>query len=220
MNVNGPLPGGGGGSTEFAAAGIGTSGDHVQVADDASDGAWFLVTGEGGSSRDFRFFLGNDYLMDNRGVYMAGSQDAGHPYYATLFPEGKTAPDLQVFEFPSQDGATVGGQVAFQWISVQLIQKGDSITWSMNGIDVVKASQSDASYADEGNVFLGYSDWFASLSDNEFMSFGLFDNLKVYQLAETATDLSIAIDRNVAGLSIEYTGQLSQPHHLWGHGAP
>ena len=47
MNVNGPLPGGGGGSTEFAAAGIGTSGDHVQVADDASDGAWFLVTGEG-----------------------------------------------------------------------------------------------------------------------------------------------------------------------------
>ena len=96
-----------------------------------------------------------------------------------FFPEGKTAPDLQVFEFPSQDGATVGGQVAFQWISVQLIQKGDSITWSMNGIDVVKASQSDASYADEGNVFLGYSDWFASLSDNEFMSFGLFDNLKV-----------------------------------------
>ncbi len=208
MNVNGPLPGGGGGSTEFAAAGIGTSGNHVQVADDASDGAWFLVTGEGGSSRDFRFFLGNDYLMDNRGVYMAGSQDAGHPYYATLFPEGKTAPDLQVFEFPSQDGATVGGQVAFQWVSVQLIQKGDSITWSMNGIDVVKASQSDASYADEGNVFLGYSDWFASLSDNEFMSFGLFDNLKVYQLAETATDLSIAIDRDVAGLSIEYTGQL------------
>jgi len=102
----------------------------------------------------------------------------------------------------------VGGQVAFQWISVQLIQKGDSITWSMNGIDVVKASQSDASYADEGNVFLGYSDWFASLSDNEFMSFGLFDNLKVYQLAETATDLSIAIDRDIAGLSIEYTGQL------------
>ena len=47
MNVNGPLPGGGG-STELAAAGIGTSGDHVQVADDASDGAWFLVTGEGG----------------------------------------------------------------------------------------------------------------------------------------------------------------------------
>ena len=83
--------------------------------------------------------------MDHRGVYMAGSQDAGHPYYATLFPEGKTAPDLQAFEFPSQDGATVGGQVAFQWISVQLIQRGDSITWSMNGIDVVKASQSDAS---------------------------------------------------------------------------
>jgi len=83
MNVNGPLPGGGGGSTEFAAAGIGTSGDHVQVADDASDGAWFLVTGEGGSSRDFRFFLGNDYLMDHRGVYM---QEARMPVTLIMPP--------------------------------------------------------------------------------------------------------------------------------------
>ena len=54
MNVNGPLPGGGGGSTEFAAAGIGTSGDHIQVADDQSDGAWFAMTGEGGVFKRFQ----------------------------------------------------------------------------------------------------------------------------------------------------------------------
>lgn len=215
MNVNGPLPGGGGGSTEFAAAGIGTSGDHIQVADDQSDGAWFAMTGEGGSSRDFRFFLNNDYLMDDRGVYMAGSQDAGNPYYAAIFPEGKVAPDLQLFEFPSQDGATAGGQVAFQWVAVQMIKKGDTITWIMNGIDVVKASQSTAPYSDEGNLFLGYSDWFSSVSDNEFMSFGLFDNLKVYQLAE-AVELSISIDQDASGISIEYTGKLESATSLQG----
>ena len=215
MNVNGPLPGGGGGSTEFAAAGIGTSGDHIQVADDQSDGAWFAMTGEGGSSRDFRFFLNNDYLMDDRGVYMAGSQDAGNPYYAAIFPEGKVAPDLQVFEFPSQDGATVGGQVAFQWVAVQLIKRGDTITWTMNGTDVVKASQSTAPYSDEGNIFLGYSDWFSSVSDNEFMSFGLFDNLKVYQLAE-AVELSISIGQDDSGISIEYAGKLESATSLQG----
>ena len=155
--------------------------------------------------------------MDDRGVYLAGSQDAGNAYYASIFPEGKEAPNLQVFEFPSQDGATVGGQVAFQWVAVQLIKRGDTVTWTMNGIDVVKASQSNAPYSDEGNLFLGYSDWFASVSDNAFMSFGLFDNLKVYQLAE-AIELSISIDLDASGISIEYTGKLesaTSPEGPW-----
>ena len=125
------------------------------------------------------------------------------------------APDLQVFEFPSQDGATAGGQVAFQWVAVQMIKKGDTITWIMNGIDVVKASQSTAPYSDEGNLFLGYSDWFSSVSDNEFMSFGLFDNLKVYQLAE-AVELSISIGQEASGISIEYTGKLESATSLQG----
>jgi len=208
MNVNGPMPGGGGGSTEFAAAGIATTGDHIQVGDELSDGAWFLLTGEGGSSRDFRFFLNQDYLMDDRGVYLAGSQDASNAYYASIFPEGKTAPALQVSEFPAQDGATSAGQVAFQWVQVQLIKKGDNVTWSLNGTDIVQASQSTAPFKNEGNIFLGYSDWFASVSDNDFMSFGLFDNLRVYQLSSSTVALAIGIERSGSDLQITYSGSL------------
>lgn len=217
MNVNGPLPGGGGGSTEFAAAGIGTSGDHVQVGDDQSDGAWFIVTGEGGSSRDFRFFLNNVFLTEDSGVYPAGTQDSANDYYGSIFPAGKTAPESQIAEFANQAGETSAGQVAFEWVRVQLLKIGDQVTWSMNGTDIAVATQDTAPFNDSGNIFLGYSDWFSSVSDNEFMSFGLFDNVKVYQLPVVdLIDLSISIERSNENFTIHYTGTLEQSTHIDG----
>lgn len=221
MNVNGPLPGGGGGSTEFAAAGIGTSGDHIQVADDASDGAWFLVTGEGGSSRDFRFFLNNVFLMEDSGIYLAGNQNNEADYYASIFPAGKSAPEGQIEEFANQAGETAAGQIAFEWVRVQLLKMGDQITWSMNGTDIVVATQETAPFSDSGNIFLGYSDWFSSVSDNEFMSFGLVDNVKVYQLPIIDDiELSIGIERADQNITINFTGTLEQAASINGPWTP
>ncbi len=209
LNFNGPIPGGGGGSTEFAAAGIGTSGDHIQTGDDASDGAWFLVTGDGGSSRDFRFFLNNVFFTEDSGVYVAGSQDNGSDYHSGIFPAGKSAPEAQQADFDQQTGETVGGQVAFEWVPVQLAKVGDTVTWSMKGEDIVVASQSDGPFSAEGNIFLGYSDWFSSVSDNLDLSFGLFDNVKVYQLPEqTAVELSLSLAVEGGNLELTYTGTL------------
>ena len=47
------------------------------------------------------------------------------------------------------------------------------------------------------------------------MSFGLFDNLKVYQLAE-AVELSISIGQDDSGISIEYAGKLESATSLQG----
>lgn len=221
MNVNGPLPGGGGGSTEFAAAGIGTSGDHVQVGDDQSDGAWFIVTGEGGSSRDFRFFLNNVFLTEDSGVYPAGTQDSTNDYYGSIFPAGKTAPESQVAEFANQAGETSAGQVAFEWVRVQLLKIGDKVTWSMNGTDIAVATQDTAPFNDSGNIFLGYSDWFSSVSDNEFMSFGLFDNVKVYQLPVVDFfDPFIELERVDQNISIHFIGKLERATSITGPWIP
>ena len=217
MNINGPLPGGGGGSTEFAAAGIGTSGDHVQVGDDQSDGAWFIVTGEGGSSRDFRFFLNNVFLTEDSGVYPAGTQDSANDYYGSIFPAGKTAPESQVAEFANQAGETSAGQVAFEWVRVQLLKIGNKVTWSMNDTDIAEATQDTAPFSDSGNIFLGYSDWFSSVSDNEFMSFGLFDNVKVYQLPVVDdVELSIGLERTDQTITLNFTGTLEQANSING----
>ena len=221
MNVNGPLPGGGGGSTEFSAAGIGTSGDHVQVGDDQSDGAWFIVTGEGGSSRDFRFFLNNVFLTEDSGVYPAGTQDSTNDYYGSIFPAGKTAPESQVAEFANQAGETSAGQVAFEWVRVQLLKIGDKVTWSMNGTDIAVATQDTAPFSDSGNIFLGYSDLFSSVSDNEFMSFGLFDNVKVYQLPVVDFfDPFIELERVDQNISIHFIGKLERATSITGPWIP
>ncbi len=212
LNFNGPIPGGGSGSTEFAAAGIGTSGDHVQTADEASDGAWFLLTGEGGSSRDYRFFLNDVFLTEETGVYLAGSQNSDHGYYGAVFPSGKSAPEPQMTEFPQQRGKTAPGQPAFEWIPVQLIKAGDRVTWSMKGTDIAVASQSTAAFSDSGTFFLGYSDWFSSVSDNVDLSFVLFDNVKVYQLPARG----IAIERIGSGARVTFTGTLESAAEISG----
>ncbi len=217
INFNGPIPGGGGGSTEFAAAGIGTTGDHIQTADDASDGAWFIVTGDGGSSRDFRAFLDSVFLTEDSGVYVAGSQDNGADYYGSIFPAGKTAPQAQMDDFAQQTGSTVAGQTAFQWIPVQIAKVADTVTWSMNGSEIAKLSQAVAPFSDSGNIFLGYSDWFSSVSDNPDLSFGLFDNLKVYQLSERApVELSLSIAQSGADVVMTYSGTLESASSVTG----
>ena len=217
LNFNGPIPGGGSGSTEFAAAGLGTSGDHIQVGDDSSDGAWFIVTGDGGSSRDYRFFLDNLFLTEDSEIYLAGSQDNGADYYASIFPEGKSAPEFQTADFNQQVGTTLSGQPAFEWVPVQLAKVGDTVTWTMKGTDIVVASQATAPFSDSGNIFVGYSDWFASVSDNPDLSFGLFDNLKVYQLSEREpVELSLSIAAAGTGVILEYAGTLESASSVTG----
>ncbi|MDA7618471.1 MAG: Calx-beta domain-containing protein [Verrucomicrobiota bacterium] len=219
LNINGPIPGGGAGSTEFASAGIGTSGDHIQTADEASDGAWFLLTGDGGSSRDVRFFLNNLFLTEDSGVYPSGSMNNSHPAYASLFVAGKSPPAAQREDFAQQTGETSPGQPAFEWIRVQLAKQGEQVTWTMNGQEVAVASQETGPFSADGNIFLGYSDWFSSVSDNVDLSFALFDNVKVYQLP-TEEPLMIRMTASAGKAVIEFNGKLERASSVLGPWTP
>jgi hypothetical protein len=188
VNANGPFPGGGGGSTEFFTAGVGTTGDHLQWASDSADGAWFGVTGEGGSgnSGDFRAHIGGARQAAESGAYAAGttgdSRNNTNAHYADAFP-GQSAPAKQAAAFPGkQTGALANGTVGFAWRQVTITKIGDSVTWAIDGVTIATLDQTLGAFTTEGNIFVGYYDAFSSVSDNRVTSFGLVDNLRVVEI--------------------------------------
>jgi len=191
INVNGPLPGGGAGSTEFVTAGVGVTATKVQstLSGSTAEGAWFAVDGEGGSSIDFRAMRGTSIQTAATGAYAAGTgtapdaRNSSHPYYHTTYPGGQMAPSLQQTMFPGptpgmdQTGSLAIGTVGFGWRQVVISKVGPDVFWEMDGL-LIATLRSAAMPGN--NIFVGYQDIFTtSTSDNPDMSFGLIDNLVV-----------------------------------------
>jgi hypothetical protein len=186
INANGPFPAGGIGSTEHLTAGVGTAGNRVQWNTGTADGVWFAADGEGQATDtsstlpDWRAYVGTALQQTNSGAYVGGSEPNirgnGHPYYATTFPGGSTAPALQQANYPQQTGALAVGTVGFAWRDVIISKTGSTVEWSIDGLKI--ASVTNVSLT-ASNIFLGYWDSFTSLSDNANLSFGLVDNVRV-----------------------------------------
>ncbi len=129
---------------------------------------------------DWRAYVGTVLQQTNSGVYVGGSEPNvrgnGHPYYASAFPGGQTAPALQQANYPQQTGALAVGTVGFAWRDVIISKTGSKVEWSIDGLKI--AGVTNVSLA-ASNIFLGYWDSFTSLSDNTNLSFGLVDNVRV-----------------------------------------
>jgi hypothetical protein len=183
INVNGPLPGGGG-STEFLTAGIGTSGTRTEWTGSGStaDGFYFSADGDGGvsststTSGDYSGYIGTAWQNAASGIYAAGSLDNTSTYYLTAFPTGQSAPALQQSNYPQQTGALNAGTFGLAWHDVIISRRGNTVNWSVDGISF--ATISNATFT-ASNVFVGYWDPFASLSSNNAVNFGLVDNVRV-----------------------------------------
>ena len=198
INVNGPLPGGGNGSTEQVTAGIGTAGDRVQWAGTGStaDGCWFAADGDGGAvdtsttSGDFCAYVGASLQQPTTGDYAAGTDSTargnGEAYYVTAFPIGKPAPALQQTNYAQQTGALAAGTLGFAWHEVIVARRGSTVDWVIDGIRL--ATITNATFT-ASNICVGYLDPFASLSDNTNLSFGLVDNVRV-EVAITAPSIT------------------------------
>lgn len=164
MNVNGPFPGGGSGSTEFATFGIGATGSEVQWS--GAGGQTLGVSGEGGSSADYRFY--------GTGSLAAGANHADI-YYTAAFP-GQTAPALQQTNYAQQNELPLSdGTLGFAWREVSIEVTGATATWTVDGTLLATVNDFDGN----GNAFLGYYDAFNSLSDNPDLSFVVYDNFQV-----------------------------------------
>lgn len=183
VNANGPFPGGGAGSTEYAAAGIGLAGNGALVWSGGAPAgtAWFAASGEGGGSQDYRAYAGGT-LQPEGAVYLAtgtATRDAGNAYYTTQFPGGQTAPASQTAAHAQQTGGLNPGTIGFAWREVEMSKVGEDVTWSIDGLPIAKLNATADGVSVTGNITVGYFDPFNSVSDNAALSFGIVDNVRV-----------------------------------------
>ena len=188
INVNGPLPGGGAGSTEFLTAGIGTAGNRTEWVGNGStaDGFYFSANGDGGSTdtatttADYNAYVGATVQAAATGDYWAGTgttaRGNGNVYYTSAFPTGQAAPTLQQTTYPQQSGNLNPGTFGLAWHDVIVSRRGSTVDWVVDGIRL--ATISNATFT-ASNVFVGFWDPFPSLSSNSVINFGLVDNVRV-----------------------------------------
>jgi hypothetical protein len=192
MNFNGPFPGGGSGSTQAGGGGIGSAGNVVEVAGSAS-GIHFGVTGDGGSSVDYRAYSSEVAVgyAEASGVFAAGTQagsrNGSDPYYASF--GGVSAPTEQTTLFAQQTGTTGIGSQAFAWRDVSILKLGNDVTFSIDGLRIATVDATTVTFGG-GNILLNYYDINATSSTDVNagdLLFGLVDNVRVTTVPEPAT---------------------------------
>jgi hypothetical protein len=216
ININGPFPGGGAGSTEFLTAGLGTSGTRTEwtgAGSPAADGFYFSINGEGGSgdsttgTADVNAYVGTAVQLVATGDYWAGTdvtaRGNGNVYYTSTFPTGRAAPALQQANYPQQSGNLNAGTFGFAWHDVIVSRRGSTVDWVVDGIRF--ATISNATFT-ASNVFIGFWDPFPSLSSNNIINFGLVDNVRVEMPAVAPTFMIQPLAQTVKlGTNVTFT---------------
>jgi hypothetical protein len=194
LNFNGPLPGGGNGSTQVGGAGYGTAGTNAQVAG-VADSVYIGGTADGGSSADYRVYSPShqssyqdgDYQIGSDGIAQTtkgdpnsgfvysgddGTRNAGTGnYYVTNFP-GQTVPVAQWTLFPQQTnsagpnapGTASPGTLAFKWHDISLQKIGNTITYLIDGVLIATVNVTDAGTLGGTNILFNHYDINATVS--------------------------------------------------------
>lgn len=207
LNYNGPMDGGGGGSTQEGTAGIGTTGTQPQYPNAFPDptGGWFNVAGDGGNGNvngDYNAYTGPTVVPDGSGSYNAGTaagvRENFNAYYNIW--GSVMAPASQVTAHPAQAGVTPVGVIGMSWHCVAITKIGETVNWSIDGVSIATITNGNPNaFTTTGNIFLGYYDRYVSLSDNPAVTFGLYDNVKV----ETAVLQPIITSIKIVGGNVE-----------------
>ena len=178
-------PGGAGGinatgSTQFAQCGINHFGTNVNWAASsatASDGLWFAADGEGGTSADYRAYIGgtNTTQIDLTGSSGMGASNNIAAIYQTLFPSTR-------FEAAGSPGKN--------WTEVEIRQTNNVVVWLMDG--TVIAQRANSSAFTSGDIMLGLMDPFSSIANPARDCFVIFDNVRVENLSPPISFQNIA----------------------------
>jgi serine/threonine protein kinase len=191
MNVNGPFPQGGLGSTQYFLTGVGTSGNRVHGFKEAGandDGIWFATDGDGDGIRavDFTAYKGLKLMMTNSGVYAAGFDDfaraSQHPYYAKVFRGGQKIPSVQASRYPStQKGTLFPGALGMAWRTVEVVKLDNKVFWSIDGLLIATVDINAASFST--GIFIGYADSIDSIATQPELCFAVVDNLVIEEIS-------------------------------------
>jgi hypothetical protein len=199
LNVNGPFPDGGNGSTNYLTAGVGSDGVTNNFVANTGKGGWTAVNGENGSGIDYRFYKDATLQGVATAQYAAGTaadaRSGLNAYYSSLgsvdvtnFPvqgDNNGGPD-------QQNGTSFAGSFGMDWHEVQLVVDANggtggaaSMKWIVDGLLIgTLDAGANGAFSAAGRVALGYSDPSANLSDNPPLSFALIDNLSITVIPE------------------------------------
>ena len=160
------------GSTEHAIFGVnhlGTQANWAAASASSTDGLLFGVDGEGGTSRDYRAYVGNAGGVQTEliGSIASGLSESNNAagVYPALFPANR-------FESSGCPGKN--------WVAVEIQQLNNVISWKLDG--VVVAQRTNTTSFTSGDVMLGLMDTFTSIASPTRDSFVLFDNVRVEDL--------------------------------------
>lgn len=203
VNANGPFPAGGNGSTEFLTAGVGGDGSSVNLGATTGSGGWTAVSGEGGSTRDYRMYKGSGEQFAESGQFAAGTSSAGGGAHNSSDPYYSAFGDINVDALAqggNQTGNTAVGSFGFAWHEVELVVGNGTMTWSIDGLEIgtLDAAVGDA-FNTDGSATIGYMDIFTSVSDAPQFSFGLVDNFSVTAVPEPSSSLVLLFSGLLGG---------------------
>lgn len=207
LNYNGPVNGGGAGSTQVTGAGLMTAGTTPQWAGGVQDSVWFGAAGDGGTTADYRAYsptAATGYLPAS-GVFAAGTDTAPdarnntHPYYAGF--GGEAAPAAQLSLYPGQTGTTITGAPGFKWRAVEIKKQGNSITYKIDDLLIATVNTTGMTLGGN-NILLNHFDINSGSSGDPNASallFGLIDNVKVEQFSTVVSVIASTPPANEQG---------------------
>ncbi|MGK0189054.1 MAG: hypothetical protein ACI9R3_004871 [Verrucomicrobiales bacterium] len=181
----------GSGTTEFAGGGVGHDGATL-----GSNGASLLITGDGGSSRDYRLYKDSNEQFIASLQYNASfaTNNGSEPLIAAAIV-GTAAPAGQ-----AQVGTPSDGAAAFQWITMHIDvdpTAGQSKFTLLADGNTLEIGTLDSSVGDavnmDGSVSLVYADLFSSLADTPGLQFGVFDNVSVESVPEPTSAMLLSM---------------------------
>jgi hypothetical protein len=196
QNSIGPFPGGGSGSTQLTNMTVGATGAAAEFAGGTLTGVQGAVTGDGGSSVDWRAYSaafpdgpGAVIATSHPGVYPTSSLNAADSYWSTNFP-GQAPPAAQAGLFASQTGNVQNGATAFAWRLWEIRKTTSGISWTIDGIPVANVTPDLFPASFGNNIAFGQMDINATSSTaatSRSLLFGLIDNVSVVEIPEPAT---------------------------------
>jgi hypothetical protein len=195
MNFNGPMPGGGSGSSEYFTTGIGVSETRTNVTGGIANGnpgssVVFAVDSDGGFAEgtgDFIVYSNTTSIAaSGTNVYPAGARDNFNAYYAEFgeipAPAAQVALGLPA-PFDQSGKSEVGSLAGATWHDVVITRQGTNVLWDIDGLRIANTPYTAAFQGN--NISLGFQDINNSLSGFPRMNFGLVDNLRVDSLTVT-----------------------------------
>ena len=213
LNVNGPFPDGGSGSTNYLTAGVGGNGTTNNFVANTGVGGWTAVNGENGSGIDYRFYKAATLQGVATNQYAAGTHATARngldAYYSSLGSVDVSNMPVQGANNggpAQQNGTSFAGAFGMEWHEVELIVDADggtggaaSMKWFVDGLLIgTLDAGANGAFPASGSVTLGYSDPTSNGSDLPTHSFALIDNLEIDLIPEPAAVITLLVPAGMA----------------------